>query len=85
MGRSERHAGSPLLVLNLQTGNISAQWNVVFDNWFTTVATSVKDLPDFQSDEWKNMFGPNRLQPYHFDEQDDIKKADTLQDWKNMI
>ena len=47
VGRSERHAGSAPLVLNLRTGNISAQWNVVFDNWFTTVATSVEDLPDF--------------------------------------
>ena len=83
MGRSEQHAGSAPLVLNLRTGNIIAQWNVVFDNWFTTVATSVEDLPDFQLDEWKNMFGYNRLQPYHFDDQDDTKKEDTLQDWKN--
>ena len=52
VGRSERRAGSAPLVLNLRTGNITAQWNVVFDNWFTTLATSVKDLPDFQSDEW---------------------------------
>ena len=44
-------------MLNIQTGNITAQFNVEFDNWFSTVTTKSNDLPDFNSDEWAKMFG----------------------------
>ena len=51
------HAWSVPLVLKLQTGNITAQWNVVFDDWFLMVNTQTNDLPNFNADEWANMFG----------------------------
>ena len=57
VGMSERHAGNVPLVLNFDTGNITAQWNLVFDDWFTTVATNVDDMPNFHADEWSKMFG----------------------------
>ena len=41
VGMSDKHAGNVPLVLNFETGNITAQWNVVFDDWFSTVATNV--------------------------------------------
>ena len=47
----EKHAGNAPLVLNFDTGNITAQWNAVFDNWFTTVATNIDDMPNFHTDE----------------------------------
>ena len=50
-------AGSVPLILNFETCHITAQWNVVFDNWFLTVATNVKDMPDFHADKWSKMFG----------------------------
>ena len=56
--RSTKHANSVPLVLNLETGNTTPQWNVVFDKWFTAaVTTLVDDSPDFHADEWSKMFG----------------------------
>ena len=51
VGRSPNHAGSVPLILNLATGNITPQWNVVLDDWFATVPASVDELPDFNLDE----------------------------------
>ena len=53
---SEKHAGNAPLVLNFKTGNITAQWNLVFDDWFTTVTTNVDDMPNFHADKWSKMF-----------------------------
>ena len=55
-GMSEKHSGNTPSVLNFDTGNITAQWNLVFDDWFTAVATNIDDMPDFHSDEWSKMF-----------------------------
>ena len=38
LGHSPSHAGSIALILNLRTGHASPQFNVVFDDLFTTVA-----------------------------------------------
>ena len=54
---SEKNAGDAPLVLNFETGNITVQWNMVFDNWFTTVATNVNNMPNFHADEWSKMLG----------------------------
>ena len=45
------------MVLNPKTGKIAPQWNVMFDDWFSTVTIEEKNLPDFHSDEWSKMFG----------------------------
>ena len=45
------------MVLNFKTGDITAQWIVVFEDWFSTVATNVDDMPNFHADEWSKMFG----------------------------
>ena len=36
---------------------MTPQWNVCVDNWFTTIVSSVQDLPDFTSEEWSRLFG----------------------------
>ena len=56
MGMSESHSSSVPLVLNLTTGAITPQFHVVFDDWFATVASPTGSLPDFNSDEWKQLF-----------------------------
>ena len=56
MGMSEKHSGNVPSVLNFETGNITAQWNLVFDDWFATVAANVDDMPDFHADKWSKMF-----------------------------
>jgi len=66
MGDSDRYSSDVPLVLNPFTGLITLQWNVVIDNWFITVATSVDDLPDFNADECSKTFGAHT---YHFPEE----------------
>jgi hypothetical protein len=43
--------------LNPETGTITAQFHVIFDDWFATVAASESDWPRIQSEEWMQMFG----------------------------
>ena len=62
MGPSSDHASTVPLVLNLDTGAITPQFHVVFDDWFTTVTTSIDDLPDFNSSAWFKMFGDSEYQ-----------------------
>jgi hypothetical protein len=66
VGLSKKHATSVPLVLNPVSGAITAQFHVVFDDWFSTIASSVDNLPDFNSDEWVHMFGESTFQ-YPFD------------------
>ena len=68
MGFSGNHATSAPLVLNPATGAITPQFHVVFDDWFATVASSIADLPDFNSPEWQRMFGDSVFQ--YVDEED---------------
>ena len=76
MGMSPKHASSVPLVLNLETGSITPQFQFVFDNWFATVSTDEDALPDFKSDEWLKMFGDSAYQ-YMIDE-DDKDTMDTI-------
>ena len=55
LGFSRFHASTVPLVLNPRTGSISVQYNCVFDDWFTTIATPVEDVPDFMDDHWQQL------------------------------
>ena len=70
MGLSANHASTVPLVLNLSTGYINSQFNIVFDDWFATVAASADALPDFNSPEWADMFGESTFH-FNFDDDDD--------------
>ena len=70
MGLSAKHASTVPLVLNLDTGYINSQFNIVFDDWFATVTASLESLPDFNSPEWLKMFGDSTFQ-YNFDDESD--------------
>jgi hypothetical protein len=52
MGLSKKHASTVPLVLNPETGYITPQYHIVLDDWFATVATNVKALPDFNTTRW---------------------------------
>ena len=43
-------------------GAITPQFHVAFDDWVTTVSTSVDDVPDFNSSAWSWMFGDSEYQ-----------------------
>ena len=57
IGLSAKHTSTIPLVLNLDSEYINSQFNIVFDDWFATVAASLESLPDLNSPEWSNMFG----------------------------
>jgi hypothetical protein len=63
MGLSKKHASTVPLVLNPETGYITPQYHIVFDDWFATVATNVDALPDFNRTHWARLFGNSK---YHF-------------------
>jgi hypothetical protein len=52
-----KHASSVPLCLNIDTGAITPQFHVVFDEELATVTTKLEDLPDFQSPQWNELFG----------------------------
>ena len=60
LGRSTRHASSAAKVLNLRTGNISTQFHVVFDDWFTTVSSPKTLLDVEQPVEWEELLISSR-------------------------
>jgi hypothetical protein len=69
MGLSKKHASTVPMALNPDTGYITPQYHVVFDNWFTMVATNVDALPDFNTTRWAGLFGDSRYQ-FPFDKND---------------
>ncbi|KAI2496717.1 hypothetical protein MHU86_17764 [Fragilaria crotonensis] len=49
MGLSSKHASTVPIVLNPSTGYITPQFHIVFDDWFSTITSSLESLPDFNS------------------------------------
>jgi hypothetical protein len=68
MGVSPTHASCVPLVLNLDTGAITAQYHVVFDDWFSTISSDPDSLPDFNSTTWSELFGDSTC---HIDDDTD--------------
>lgn len=79
MGFSDQHSKTVPLVLNPETGSITPQWNVTFDDYFTTVSMKPEDLPDFNGSEWNNLFGTHtcHFPAAAFDELDPMDSADS--------
>jgi GAG-pre-integrase domain/Zinc knuckle len=69
VGMSKKHASSVPMCLNLDTGAITPQFHVVFDEEFATVASNPVELPDFDSDAWRRLFGDSTYQ-YVLDDDD---------------
>ena len=66
VGFSDSHSKDAPLVLNPATGSITTQWNVNFDDWFSTVGSTESELPDFNAVEWSRLFGTTTT---HFPEE----------------
>ena len=45
------------MVLDLSTGKITAQYHVVFDDWFHTVEATEESKINFNHDDWYRTFG----------------------------
>ena len=79
VGMSKRHASSVPLCLHPATGAITPQFHIVFDDTFSTIATSIENLPDFNSDEWVKLFGDSSYQ-YVLDDVDPSTAPDSSND-----
>jgi len=76
MGMSPEHNYDVPLVLNLDSGYIRPQWNVVFDDWFTTVSSKSDKLPDFTSEEWSQLFTHKTYHFPHDNPSDELEEED---------
>ena len=76
MGMSSKHNYDVPLVLNLDTGYIKPQWNVVFDNWFTTVLSKSDEVPDFTFNKWLQLFTDNTYHFPHDNPSDELEEED---------
>ena len=76
LGFSSQFASTVPLLLNPNTGRITAQFNVVFDDFFTTVTSTAGDLPALNSPEWMNLFQDSVLQfPSDAESLDDVDSS----------
>ena len=76
MGFSSKHASSVALELKPNTGYITSQYHVVFDDWFATIATTLDSLPDFNSPQWSQLFGNSSYQYIGDDDAHDESSTD---------
>ena len=87
LGPCKKHSSKAPLTLNLRTGKVTPQFNVVFDDWFASVSRGPNELPDFNSDEWYRMFGDSVYQyipdsdEAHIHDQED--QADQLYEFRS--
>ena len=78
MGMSQKHATTVPMVLNLQTGTITPQYHVIFDDWFATVATYATKAIDFTTPTWSTLFGDSTF-PFHSDDDLADNNADAVE------
>ncbi|KAI2507440.1 hypothetical protein MHU86_6932 [Fragilaria crotonensis] len=74
MGLSSKHASTVPIVLNPSTGYITPQFHIVFDDWFSTISSSLESLPDFNSRAWAQLFGESYFQ-YPFNDEDETEMS----------
>jgi len=84
VGQSLKHGHAVPLVLNLDTGKISPQFHVVFDDWFQTVDANATSPIDFDHEDWYQTFGLTESQyvkdeDYHDIAQDQVLPATELE------
>ena len=68
VGNSMNHGHAVPLVLNLDTGKITAQCHVVYDDWFQTVDATNESKIDFDHPDWHQTFGLTESQCVKDDE-----------------
>ena len=81
LGISPSHASNVALVLNRKTTRISAQFHILFDDFFTTVkGIEMADSPDLDRFNWPDFIATHGTEKY-FDEMEDSQIRDT---WDNV-
>ena len=76
LGWSPKHASNVPLILNLDSGHVSPQFHVVFDDWFTTVTTDEELTSEaLESEGWIDLFTDDRVQVI-LDPDEDVELSD---------
>jgi hypothetical protein len=75
MGMSDRHSSTVPLVLNLESGAITPQFHMTFNDWFATVVADLSKFPDFDSPDWQALFGESAYQYLPTDEDDEVQEV----------
>jgi hypothetical protein len=78
MGISPKHASSVHLVRNLQTGTITPQFHLVFDDFFETVFSEGEQEPDV----WQDLVV---FQSFANDFDDDDYRPELSDEWLNPV
>jgi hypothetical protein len=81
LGFSDKHASSVPHVLNPQPGFITAQFHIVFGDWFATVSASADDLPNFIDECLQRMIRDSTYQ-YVLDDKDEERLIVDATDYK---
>ena len=68
VGVSPNHLAGTPRVLNLRTRAITHPYHLVVDDWFNTVTSTIDEIPDFESPEWRNLFGEGTSQYHHIED-----------------
>jgi hypothetical protein len=63
------------LVLKLESGAITPQFHVTFDDWFATVVADPSKFPDFDSPDWHALFGDSAYQYLRTNEDDEVQEV----------
>ena len=69
------------LVLNPQTGYITTQFHIVFNDWFATVSASADNLPNFNDECWQRMIRDSTYQNV-LDDEDEERLLVNATDYK---
>jgi hypothetical protein len=75
MGMSDWHSSTVPLVLNLESGAITPQFHVTFDDWFATVVADPSKFPDFDIPDWHALFGELAYQYLSTDEDEEVQEV----------
>ena len=67
LGFSEKHHSTVALVLNPETGSVTPQYHVIFDERFSSV---IRDDSEFSDDEWLDLFNVG-YENYEYDDSTD--------------
>ena len=73
------------LILNLQTGQVTPQFHVVYDDWFETVSNENQLVEAQNQGVWERLFRTSRINLYDREDFEEGEEPPALsEDWLNQ-
>ena len=73
------------LILNLQTGQVTPQFHVVYDDWFETVSNENQLVEAQNQGVWERLFRTSRIDLYDREDFEEGEEPPALsEDWLNQ-